>query len=217
MPWLLAPPSAGRLFVGILWASYPLVPYLGGQLKSIKFGKYVAGSGDGDHVGFFEETIEEETLEKYEEFLSEKVGTLDSKRRAVADSDDDFNEDYLEEATNDFQPGAYDHYQFGEKQYDIDEQRAIYDGNILEITVVCLQRGLFLAQYCSLYLAVRHQERDHGITMQELGETLRYDRAGAKVSVPLLQPSVWTKQPSRSTSMIHHCKQIHEHERFNCD
>ncbi|KAL9692414.1 hypothetical protein quinque_016482 [Culex quinquefasciatus] len=82
-------------------------------------------------------------LEKYEEFLSEKVGTLDSKRRAVADSDDDFNEDYLEEATNDFQPGACDHDQFGEKQYDIDEQRAIYDGNILEITVVCLQRGLW--------------------------------------------------------------------------
>lgn len=58
------------------------------------------------------ETIEEETLEEYEEVLSEKVVTLDNKGRAIVDSDDDFNEatneDYLED-TEEFQPPKQQH------------------------------------------------------------------------------------------------------------
>uniref|UniRef100_A0A8D8FTS5 Zinc finger protein 557 n=1 Tax=Culex pipiens TaxID=7175 RepID=A0A8D8FTS5_CULPI len=209
-----------------------------GECSVVKVEKHAASSGDDEHVEFFEvkieqendeliETIEEETLEEYEEVLSEKVVTLDSKGRAVVDSDDDFNdatnEDYLEEATDEFQPPKQqDQYHDGdvvikrkfttkppvvtqpkrrgrpkrppapkfqnvnpehvivinleEKQKVIDEQRAIYDANIIEVTVGCLQCGICPAQYCSPFLAARHLERDHGIMMHELGETLRYDR-----------------------------------------
>lgn len=236
-----------------------------GECSVVKIEKNAAGSGD-EHVEFFEvkieqehdqliETIEEETLEEYEEVLSEKVVTLDNSGHGIVESedDDDFGEasaDYLDaDDSEDFQPPppsptkrkqlakqpkkqqkqqqqsepeeqTYltiddvvikrkfttkppvvtqpkrrgrpkrpappkfasvnpEHViviDLQEKQRVIDEQRAIYDANVTEVTVGTLQCGICPSQYCSPYLAARHLERDHGIYMHELGETLRYDR-----------------------------------------
>lgn len=67
-----------------------------------------------------------------------------------------------------------------QKNRELEAQRVVFDYNIQVISIDCFQCSHCPSQYTSEYLIGRHLERDHGIMLKELLETLQYGKVCAR-------------------------------------
>ncbi|XP_055636893.1 zinc finger protein 624-like [Toxorhynchites rutilus septentrionalis] len=66
------------------------------------------------------------------------------------------------------------------KQRELKKQRAVFDEHVQSISIDCFRCNNCPSQFTSEYLIGRHLEREHGISLKELLETLQYGRISTR-------------------------------------